>query len=82
MLSTRLRSSVLSYVRYQAITQQAPAFFASINGTTLLLACCLGLQQLDVPVPASVTSLDRVLIDTIDLSEFGIAAVGGVQLLR
>lgn len=68
--------------RYQAITQQAPAFFASINGTTLLLACCLGLQQLDVPVPASVTSLDRVLIDTVDLSEFGIAAVGGVQLLR
>lgn len=68
--------------RYQAITQQAPAFFTSINGTTLLLACCLGLQQLDVPVPASVGAFDRVLIDTVDLSEFGIAAVGGLQRIR
>lgn len=68
--------------RYQAITQQAPAFFASINGTTLLLACCLGLQQLDVAVPAEAGTFDRVLVDTIDLSEFGIAAVGGLQLVR
>ena len=68
--------------RYQTITQQAPSFFASVNGTTLLLACCLGLQQLDVPIPASVGAMDRVLIQTENLSEFGIAAIGGIEILR
>lgn len=47
---------------------------------TMLLACCLGLQELAVPIPAGMGTFDRILVDTVQLSQFGIAALGMLQL--
>jgi arabinofuranosyltransferase len=66
--------------RYQQLVSHAPLFFQSTNGMTMLLACCLGLQELAVPIPAGMGTFDRILVDTVQLSQFGIAALGMLQL--
>src|SRR5262249_7627105 len=53
--------------RYAALTREAPGFFAGVNGTSLLLACCFGLQELEVAIPPSVGAFDSIWIDTVDL---------------
>jgi hypothetical protein len=75
----------------QQIARQAPGFFPAdlaeaqrkINGLTLLVACCIGMRDVDVPLPAGTGAFDRVLVDIADFqhANFGIAALGGFQLV-
>ncbi|MGE3173217.1 MAG: hypothetical protein AB7O97_11385 [Planctomycetota bacterium] len=78
----RWRDGAAVLARYQPIRAQAPAFFDSIHGGPLLLGCCLGLQQVDVPVPDECGPFDAVWIDTVGDFPFAVAACGGVELLR
>jgi hypothetical protein len=83
----------------QRIARQAPDFFPRtlpeppgfdladlgrrINGSTLLVACCIGMRDVDVPLPAGTGAFDRVLVDIADFqpANFGIAALGGLTLV-
>ena len=73
----------------QQIARQAPGFFdladlgRSTNGLTLLVALCIGMRDIEVPLPAGTGAFDRVLVDIADFqpSNFGIAALGGLTLI-
>jgi hypothetical protein len=74
----------------QQIARQAPGFFPAdladaprkINGLTLLVACCIGMRDVEVPLPAGTGAFDRVLVDIAEFqpANFGIGALGGLAL--
>jgi arabinofuranosyltransferase len=73
----------------QRIARQAPGFFdladlrRSTNGLTLLVALCIGMRDVEVPLPAGTGAFDRVLVDIAEFqpANFGIGALGGLALV-